>query len=115
MAFIAEHINSDEVAKLLGVRRLTVQKWARLGRLAEVCVSGPNIDGHHSYIFHRERLIHWREARLTFGEAAKLLGISSASLHRWVEQKKIIPLDDMGAKQRWFSKQTIVELSEREV
>src|SRR5262249_36517004 len=44
--FVAEHMTSDEAAQILGIGKLTVQKWARIGRLAEVCVSGPNIDGH---------------------------------------------------------------------
>ncbi len=111
-AFIAEHVTSEEAAKILGVGRLTVQKWAHMGRLAEVCVSGPYIDGHHSYIFHKERLIQWREARLTFGEVAKLLQVSNASLQQWVKQKKLLPLDDMGGKQRWFSKEAVQEMRE---
>lgn len=59
--FIADHISTEEAAKILGVGKLTVQKWAHLGRLFKACVSGPNIDGHHGYIFHRATLIQWRE------------------------------------------------------
>ena len=59
--FIADHITTEEAGKLLRVCKLTVQKWARRGRLSSACVSGPNIDGHHGYIFHRARLIQWRE------------------------------------------------------
>ncbi len=112
VAFIAEHVTSEEAAGILGVGKLTVQKWAHMGRLVEVCVSGPHIDGHHSYIFHRERLIQWREARLTFGEVAKLLQMSNASIQQWVKQKKLLPLNDMGGKQRWFSKKVVQEMRE---
>jgi hypothetical protein len=59
--FIADHVITEEAAKILGVGKLTIQKWARQGKLFKACVSGPNIDGHHGYIFHRERLIQWHE------------------------------------------------------
>jgi predicted HTH domain antitoxin len=108
--FIADHITTEEAVEILGIGKLTIQKWARQGRFSEVCVSGPNVDGYHSYIFNRERLIQWRQERLTFGEAAKLLGISTASLHRWVEQGRVKPLKDMGGKQRWFSRLALLEL-----
>lgn len=61
--FIAEYITSEEAAKLLGINKLTIQKWARIGRLDMVCVSGPNIDGHHSYLFDRTKLIRWRDVQ----------------------------------------------------
>ncbi len=111
-AFIAEHVHCEEAAKMLSVGKLTVQKWGRMGRLAEVCVSGPNVDGHYSYIFNRERLTQWREARLTFGEVAKHLQISKATLHQWVKQEKILPLDDMGGRQHWFSKEVVQKIGE---
>ncbi len=103
----------EEAAKILGVGRLTVQKWTRLGRLSKVCVSGPNIDGHHSYIFHKEKLTQWRTQRFTFGEAAQCLGISKANLHKWIQDKRIEALDDMGGKQRWFSQQVILQLRDQ--
>ncbi len=58
--FIANHITTEEAAKLLGVGKLTVQKWAREGRLSKACVSGPNINGCHLYLFERDKLIQWR-------------------------------------------------------
>jgi excisionase family DNA binding protein len=60
MTFIAEHVTSKEAAKILEVGRLTIQRWARQGRLSEACVSGPHIDEHHVYIFNKEKLIQWR-------------------------------------------------------
>jgi excisionase family DNA binding protein len=38
------------------------------------------------------------------GEAMDMLGISKATLHRWVEQGKLTPLADMGGTQRWFAR-----------
>ncbi|HYT41083.1 MAG TPA: hypothetical protein VEP90_01935 [Methylomirabilota bacterium] len=40
--------------KLLGVGKLTIQKWTREVRLAGACVSGPNIHEQHTYIFNKE-------------------------------------------------------------
>lgn len=110
MQFVAEHLTSEEAAKLLGVNKLTIQKWGRIGRLVDACVSGPNVNDCHAYLFNKERLIQWRNERPTFGEAIQLLGVSAATLHRWVIEDKIEPLEDMGGKQRWFSKQAIQEL-----
>jgi len=108
--FIADHITSEEVAQMLSIGKLAVQKWARIGRLSEACVSGPHIDAHHAYLFNKERLIQWRNERLTFGEAVQLLEVSKATLHRWIQEGKVQALDDMRGKQRWFSKQAILEL-----
>jgi excisionase family DNA binding protein len=110
--FIADHITTEEAAKLLEVGKLTVQKWARQGSLSEVCVSGPSIDGYHAYLFNKARLIQWRKERLPFGEAARLLGVSKATLHRWVTEGKVRAIDDMSGKQRWFSRQIICHISE---
>jgi len=108
--FITNHITVEEAAKLLEVGKLTVQKWARQGRLAEACVSGPGIDGGHAYLFEKKKLIRWRGERLSFSEAVQLLDTSKATLHRWVDEGKVEPLEDMGGKQRWFSKQRILAL-----
>jgi excisionase family DNA binding protein len=106
--FMTDYITTEEAAKLLGIGKLAVQKWARQGRLSQVCVSGPHVDGHHAYLFNKEKLIQWRNERLTFGEAMQLLRVSKATLHRWIAEGKIITLDDMGGKQRWFSKQALL-------
>jgi len=106
--FATGHITSEGAAELLGVGMLTVQRWARLGRLQ--AVSGPGIDEHHDYLFNRENLLQWRDGRLSFGEDADILGVSPATLHRWAHEGKISPLDDMGGKQRWFSREAILGL-----
>lgn len=110
--FIEDYISTDEAAEILSVGKLTVQKWARLGRLSEACIGGPSIDSHHEYLFNKARLIQWRKERLPFGEAAKLLGVSKATLHRWVTEGKVKAIDDMGGKQRWFSRQIICHIPE---
>ncbi len=110
--FTADYISSDEAAQILGIGKLAVQKWARTGRLATSCISGPDIDGTHAYLFNKEKLLHWRSERMTFGEASQLLEISGATLHRWVSERKIEPMEDMGGKQRWFSKEAALAMRE---
>jgi excisionase family DNA binding protein len=56
----------------------------------------------------------WRDERLIFGEAMELLGVSKATLHRWVEQGRLTPLEDMGGKQRWFARIEVEQLVRRE-
>jgi len=106
--FVANHVTSEEAAALLEVGELTVQRWARQGRL--LAVSGPEIDGCHAYRFEKEYLLRWRHDRLTFGQALQMLGVSNSTLHRWVEEGKIEPIGGMGGKQRWFSRSLVLEL-----
>jgi len=49
--FRCDYVFSDEAAALLGVGKLTVQKWARAGRLDPV--SGPGVDAGLRYVFRR--------------------------------------------------------------
>ena len=111
--FTADYIFSDEAAQILGIGKLAVQKWARTGRLAISCIGGPDIDGSHAYLFDKEKLLCWRSERMTFGEVSQLLEISGATLHRWVSERKIEPLEDMGGKQRWFSKDAALAMREK--
>ena len=112
--FVADHITTEEAAEILEIGKLAVQKWVRQGRLSQVCVSGPHIDGHHAYLFNKEKLMQWRIERLTFGETVQLLGISKATLHRWVTEEKVKPIDNMGGKQRWFSRKAILAIVARD-
>ena len=95
-------VTFDEAGEILGVTRLTVQSWARSGRLQPV--TGPEIDGSHAYRFEKATLVQWRHERLIFGEAMALLGVSKATLDRWANQGKLAPLEDMEGKQRWFAR-----------
>jgi excisionase family DNA binding protein len=108
LAFNDRYIQSNQVAALLGVSQLTIQAWVRSGRLP--CIHDLQVDGTHAYRFDREALELWRQERMTFGEAMQILGVSKATLHRWVEQGRITPLDDMGGKQRWFAREKIEEI-----
>jgi predicted site-specific integrase-resolvase len=107
-AFGRDHINSTEAARLLGVGRNVVQRWTRWGRLP--ALSGPGIDGVHTYLFSRPALVHWRTERLSFGEAAAMLGVRKGVLRRWTDAGKIVPLADMGGKQRWFFRPDLLRL-----
>jgi len=69
--FIADHITTEEAVEILGIGKLTIQKWARQGRFSEACLSGPNVDGHHGYIFNKKGLLKWYEELLQSGELAK--------------------------------------------
>jgi len=44
----------------------------------------------------------------------ELLGVSKATVQRWVEQGKLTPLEDMGGKQRWFARIEVEHLTRRE-
>ena len=53
--FASEHIFSDAVARRLKRSVLTIQQWAKVGKLKPV--SGPSIDGCHRYLFRLQDLI----------------------------------------------------------
>jgi len=110
-AFLDRYITADVAAPLLGVALLTVQIWVRQGRL--VAVTGPHVDGSHRYRFDRVVLQRWREERLTSGEAQALLGVSKATLSRWVREGRVSPLADMGGTQRWFARAELEALMQR--
>jgi predicted DNA-binding transcriptional regulator AlpA len=101
-AFLERYIDSAESPRVLGVTRLTVQAWARAGRIQPL--TGPEIDGSHAYRFEKAALVQWRPERLTFGEAMALLGVSKATLDRWAKQGKLAPLEDIDGNQRWFAR-----------
>jgi excisionase family DNA binding protein len=106
--FSERYMTADAAAELLGYTELTIQRWAKAGRLP--AVTGPDIDGSHAYRFDRAVLLQWRHERLTVGEAANLLGVSVATIDRWAKEGKIQPLQDMGGKQRWFAREDLTQL-----
>lgn len=53
--FREHYITTNRTAELLGCADLTVQHWAKEGRIA--AVTGPDIDSSHSYRFDREALM----------------------------------------------------------
>lgn len=108
--FRADHVTSAQAAALLGVSKLTVRLWARLGRLHPV--SGPGVDGVGSYLFARAAILAWRVERLAIGEARTLLGVSRATVDRWVTEGRLAPLTDMGGTKRWFARRDVLQLRE---
>ncbi len=110
VTFRERYIMTDKAAELLGCTDLTVQRWAKAGRIT--AVTGPDIDDSHTYRFDREALVQWRYERLTVGEATALLGVSASTIDRWARDGKLEPLQDMGGKQRWFSRQALLALRE---
>jgi excisionase family DNA binding protein len=110
VTFRERYITTDGAAELLSCTDLTVQRWAKAGRIA--AVTGPDIDGSHTYRFDREALVQWRYERLNVGEATALLGVSASTIDKWAREGKLEPLQDMGGKQRWFSRQALLALRE---
>jgi excisionase family DNA binding protein len=107
-AFLERYITCEQAAEIVGCTPVTIQKWARLGRL--ISVTGPNTSGNHSYRFEKAALIQWRQERLTVGEALKILQVSRATIDRWVQEGRLTPLADMGGKQRWFARAALQQL-----
>ena len=106
ITFRERYITTDSAAELLSCTDLTVQRWAKAGRIT--AVTGPDIDGSHTYRFDREALVQWRYERLTVGEAATLLGVSVSTIDRWAREGNIEQLSDMGGKQRWFAREALI-------
>ncbi len=104
--FRERYITSEQAAEIVQCTVLTVQHWAKAGRL--VAVSSPDIDGCHMYRFEKEALIQWRYEHLTVGEAATLLSVSVSTIDRWTREGKIKSLGDMGGKQRWFARSELL-------
>ncbi len=101
MTFAEHYITASEAASLLGCKDLTVQRWTRAGMLP--AITGPGIDGGHAYRFDRAALQEWRSERMTAPEVEQLLGISKATLHRWVQEGKLTPLVEGKGRHRWFA------------
>ena len=88
--FVSEHVFTDQAAKMLETGHLTVQKWARLGRLKPV--SGRNVDGCHDYLFKKSDLIQVKDNCIGADKMAENLGISRSQLTEWIKKKKVIPV-----------------------
>ena len=108
-AFAARYITSKEAAILLACSELTVQSWAR-ARLIPAA-SGPEIDGCHSYRFEKAKVLQWRAERMSYQEASQWLGRSKATLHRWIQQGKLLPLPDSRGKSHWFARSAVMQLA----
>jgi len=93
--FQNNYITSQKAAEILGIGELTVQKWARSGRLKPI--SGKEIDGCHDYRFSRKEIEALsKEHRLTAPEMAKQLGISRSQMITWIRKGKATPTSGPG-------------------
>lgn len=112
MTFWERYIKSDVAATIVGVGRIAIQQWVREGRFDKECVSGVHLDGYHAYLFDRERLMAWRWSRLTFGETQRLLGVSKATVHRYVIEGKLTPVESAHGPHhhRWFARAEVEAL-----
>lgn len=109
--FVLDYIRLQEAAIIAGEDTLTVQRWVRTNVLSGICISGPGIDGNHTYIFDKERLVSWRNERVTTTEVTQLFGVSKAVIDRWCREGKLVPLKNMSTKkQSWFLKQQLIDL-----
>jgi excisionase family DNA binding protein len=114
--FEEAYVTTLLAAQLLKVEPIVVQKWVRCGKLTSpIVVSGPSIDDCHAYRFDRVKLLEWHSERLSFGKTMQILGISKATLHRWVESGKIPAYQDIDGKQRWFNRNEILRITSSEV
>lgn len=94
-SFDLKYVNTEIAAQILGVNELTVQKWARNGRLRPV--SGHEHSSCHAYLFLRSEVNRMRkENRLTATEMAARLGISRSTLSAWIKKGKITPISGPG-------------------
>jgi len=94
-SFLESYVFTSEAADILGVGVLTVQKWARIGRLKPI--SGPSVNSQHRYIFRRDEVEKLcRTQRLTAPQLAKKICISRSQLWQWIKQKKVSPISGPG-------------------
>ncbi len=104
-------IDGWEAARLLHAGLFSVDMCVRRGGLK--ALAGPVIDGCFDYRFNKADLLRWFYGKVTFGVAAQILDVSHSTLHQWIEEERILPLDNIGGKQCWFSRRAVMTLLER--
>jgi hypothetical protein len=93
--FIQNHIFTKDAASILGVGLLTVQKWAKRGRLSPI--AGPSVDGGHRYLFRRDEIERLNSgSRLSAPQMARQLGLSRSQTQSWIKSGKIHPVSGPG-------------------
>ena len=89
--FMADHVWTDTAAQIMEVGKLTVQKWARHGRLHPV--SGREVDGLHRYLFKRDEVERFRpENRVTAPQMAERLGIGRSQMLERIKCGRLKPI-----------------------
>ncbi len=95
LKFWDNYVWTEQAAEIMGVGILTVQKWARNGRLHPI--SGGEVDGLHRYLFRREEVIRFRpNNRLTTPQMAKRLGLSRGHLIAKINAGTLDPMPVSG-------------------
>ncbi|MCL4262239.1 MAG: TniQ family protein [Anaerolineae bacterium] len=94
-AFAGAYVGTKEAMRILSVGPLTVQKWARNGRLRPV--SGPGVDSRSVYLFRRVDVERLSPAnRLTLAQLAGHLGVSVDQVRVWVKEGRVRPFSGPG-------------------
>lgn len=89
--FRRRYLNSKQVSDMLQVGVLTVQKWARAGRLKPI--SGGEINGCHEYLFLKSEVQKMiRDNRITAPQMAKKLGLSRSQISEQIRAGKLHPV-----------------------
>lgn len=91
--FKLEYIFTSEVSNMLVISQLTVQKWARKGRLKPV--AGHHIDGGHRYVFRRTE-VEYVGRCLSSSNIIAALKIRLSTLDKWVQEGKLTPVSGRG-------------------
>ena len=64
------------------------------------------------YRFNKAALLRWFYGKVTFAVTVQVLNVSHSTLRQWIEEERILPLDNSG-KQCWFSRRAVLTLLER--
>jgi predicted site-specific integrase-resolvase len=108
---VASYLNSEEAAQFLEVSIATLERWIWADQIPAL-KTPPWMALKNPAMFDKEELIAWRNARLTRGEAAKLLGLSSCAMTEWIRDAKVAPMEVMANGRQWFSRQAVEELAQ---
>jgi excisionase family DNA binding protein len=110
----SRYVTQKEAACILAVNVPTLQNWIRANEVPELLIGDPNGEGESARIFDREQVVGWRNEHLTSSEAVQVLGVTKATLSRWVKKGKLRPLDVVSGNQYWFDKQAVINLMRKE-
>jgi predicted DNA-binding transcriptional regulator AlpA len=109
---VASYLTSEEAAQFLEVSIATLERWIQADQIP--AMKNPlSMELDNPAMFDKQELTAWRNARLTRGEAAKLLGLSSCAMTEWIRDKKIFPMEVMVNGRQWYSRQDLEELARK--
>lgn len=112
MDWVQDRITTKEAAALLGISVPSVQKWVRAGKIALVDQGSAN---GRLWYFSRRALSEWQQARgedrISVQETAELLGVSAATIFKWVRLGNIAPVErrSENGKSWYFSRSELTQ------